>query len=287
MINVLNRTLEEVRPVIQNDVNEVSVYKDIKTNNMFVLIKLINRELTKQIVKLIYDSDGKSLLPSNLFIDSIVYEGNMLLIFNYLPERRLFSYLKAESTSSKSTIKTIKNLIINYFALKVETPIAALLINENNINLKQDGTIYFGAILDFKKINLKFKEEDSTKLIIDLINKILLEFDMVENKQYKNLKSTQLFFKKYKKNMYNSLIEVYNDFKIDDNVQTYKIFDKLKSFFKFEKFLSIGKWILIITAIFMFFIGVKFLLEKSTFMIGLKNNNLNSIGTVDMKEKQK
>ncbi len=32
MINVLNKTLEEVRPVVKNSANEVTICKDVYTN---------------------------------------------------------------------------------------------------------------------------------------------------------------------------------------------------------------------------------------------------------------
>ena len=60
MINVLNKTLEEVRPVVKNSANEVTICRDIYTNEMFVVIKIIDRRLIKRILGLLYAPDGSS-----------------------------------------------------------------------------------------------------------------------------------------------------------------------------------------------------------------------------------
>ena len=283
MINVLNKTLEEVRPVVKNSANEVTICKDVYTNEMFVVIKLIDRRLIKRILGLLYAPDGSSLLPDDMFVGNLVNKENVLLVFRYLPERRLFSYLKSESRSAASTIETVKDLIISYFALKVAPPLIGLLIDEDNINVRPDGSIYFGTILDFENINFELKETDCSKKMIDIINKMLLEFNITENGQYANTKSIMLFLKKYRNNTYGSLVEVYNDFKLD-GAKSKRGLNWFKKIIDEETLFKLGKKILIITAICMICIFVKWLLEKSTLMIGFRNNNLDLIGTVNMTE---
>ena len=283
MINVLNKTLEEVRPVVKNSANEVTICRDIYTNEMFVVIKIIDRRLIKRILGLLYAPDGSSFLPDDMFVGNSVNKEEVLLVFRYLPERKLFSYLKSESCSAADTIETVKDLIISYFAFKVAPPIIGLLIDENNINVRPDGSIYFGTILDFENINFELKEADCSKKMIDIINKMLLEFNITENGQYANTKSIMLFLKKYRNNTYSSLVEVYNDFKLDDAKSQLRA-NWFRKMFDKEKLFKFGKRILIITAICMIYIFIRWLLEKSTLMIGFKNNNLDLIGTVNMTE---
>ena len=218
-----------------------------------------------------------------MFVGNSVNKEEVLLVFRYLPERKLFSYLKSESRSAADTIETVKDLIISYFAFKAAPPIIDLLIDENNINVRPDGSIYFGTILDFENINFELKETDCSKKMIDIINKMLLEFSITENGQYANTKSIMLFLKKYRNNTYSSLVEVYNDFKLDDAKSQLKA-NWFRRMIDKEKLFKLGKRILIITAVCMIYIFIRWLLEKSTLMIGFKNNNLDLIGTVNMTE---
>lgn len=282
MINVLNKTLEKVRPVVRNSTNEVTICKDIYTNEMFVVIKLIDKRLIKRILGLLYAPDGSSFLPDDMFVGNSVNKEEVLLVFRYLPERKLFSYLKSESRSAVDTIETVKDLIISYFAFKVAPPLIGLLIDENNINVRPDGSIYFGTILNFENINFELKETDCSKKMIDIINKMLLEFNITENRQYANTKSIMLFLKKYRNNTYSSLVEVYNDFKLDDAKS--KRANWFRRMVDEGTLFKLGKRILIITAICMIYIFIRWLLEKSPLMIGFKNNNLDLIGTVNMTE---
>ena len=79
------------------------------------------------------------------------------------------------------------------------------------------------------------------------------------------------------------MVEVYNDFKLD-GAKSKRGLSWFKKIIDEETLFKLGKKILIITAICMICIFVKWLLEKNTLMIGFRNNNLDLIGTVNMTE---
>ncbi|MDR1260674.1 MAG: hypothetical protein LBJ83_03065 [Oscillospiraceae bacterium] len=282
MIDIFAKTLEKVMPIASNEINEVAVYKDIKAGNSFVLIKLKDKDITKKILQMLYDQNGASLLPQELFVGSTVDKDDVLLLFNYIPERKLFSYLKSDSNSVKHTITVIKDLIFKFMSMRIAPPLIQLLIRKPNINLGKDARIHWGTLLDFGKINFATNEQECTKACLDLVNSMVLEFDVTCDKQYKNSKAIKLFLKKYKNNSYKSMIDVYNDFKADGSVKPHFYDNWYAAFLDPNKLIKLAKIALVTILLCLIFAGIYWLLQKSSFIIGLKNRSLNVIGTVDM-----
>jgi hypothetical protein len=282
MIDLFDRTLEEVRPIANNAINEVAVYKDIKTGEKFVVSKLKERETTKKILKMLHDKAGNSLFPKELFVGSTVDKNSVLLLFHYIPERKLFSYLKSDSNSVHETISIIKDFIFKFMSLKIAPPLMQLLMNKSNINLGQDGHIQWGTLLNFEKINFEATEVDCARNCLDIVNSMVLEFDINGNKQYKSAKSIKLFLKKYKNNSYHSIIDVYNDFKTTGVIHAHFYDNWYAAFLAPSKMIKMAKISIIMIFCCIVFAGVYWLLEKSPFVIGFRNRSLDIIGTVDM-----
>ncbi|GHV29219.1 hypothetical protein FACS189481_1530 [Clostridia bacterium] len=281
-MDLFGRTLGEVRPVADNDVNEVAVCKDVKTGDKFVVVRLKDRGVTKKVLKMLYDKDGNSFLPNELFVGGVVDKGDMMLVFNYLPERRLFSYLKSDSYSVQYTISVIRSFVFKLISLRVSPPFIRLLLAKDNINLKEDGSVYFGTLLDFEKMDFETREQDCVSACLDVVNSIILEFDVGEDKRYKNLEAIKLFLKKYKNGSYNSVVEIYNDFKLKRFTVPHFYDNWYAAFLKPSRLFKIGKILVIATLICTAFMLASWLLDKSPFVIGFKNRKLNVIGTVDM-----
>jgi hypothetical protein len=281
MINLFGRNWEEVRPVVTNDVNEVAVFKDIKTGDKFVVVRLKGSGTTKKVLKMIYTKDG-NFLPSELFVGGVVNKGDMVLVFNYLPERRLFSYIKSDSYSSQHTISVIRSFLFKLISLRVPPPLVKLLLAKDNINLKEDGSVYFGTLLDFEKVNFETREQDCLRACLDIVNNIILEFDVGEDAKYRNLEAIKLFLKKYRNGSYRSIVEIYNDFKLKRLTIPHFYDNWYAAFLKPSRLFKIGKILMITTFICAAFMLAGWLLDKSSFMVGFKNRNLDAIGTVDM-----
>ncbi|GHU84854.1 hypothetical protein FACS1894198_1440 [Clostridia bacterium] len=282
MMDLFGRTLGEVRPVADNDINEVAVYKDIKTGDKFVVVRLKDRGITKKVLQILYDKDENSFLPSELFVGGVVDKGDMMLVFNYLPERRLFSYLKSDSYSAQYTVSVIRSLVFKLISLRVPPPFIRLLLAKDNINLKEDGSVYFGTLLDFEMMDFETSEQDCVSVCLDVVNSIILEFDIGEDKRYKNLEAIKLFLKKYKNGSYNSVVEIYNDFKLKRLTIPHFYDNWYAAFLKPSRLFKIGKILVIATLICAALMLASWLLDKSPFMIGFKNRKLSVIGTVDM-----
>ncbi|MDR2817695.1 MAG: hypothetical protein LBB04_03155 [Oscillospiraceae bacterium] len=282
MIDLFGRTLEEVRPVVINDVNEVAVCKDIKTSDKFVVVRLKGSEITKKVLKMLYNRDGNSFLPGELFVGGVVNKGDMVLVFNYLPERRLFSYIKSDSYSSQYTISVIRSFLFKLISLKMPPPLIRLLLAKDNINLKEDGSVYFGTLLDFEKMNFETRERDCLSACLDVVNNIILEFDVGEDEKYRNLEAVKLFLKKYRNGSYRSVVEIYNDFKLKRLTVPHFYDNWYAAFLKPSRLFKVGKILMIAIFICAAFMLASWLLDKSSFMIGFKNRKLDVIGTVVM-----
>ncbi|MDR1354530.1 MAG: hypothetical protein LBJ38_03285 [Oscillospiraceae bacterium] len=265
MIDFFGGELEEIRPIICNDINEVAICRDVNGADKFVVVRLKDKEITKQALGMLYDAKGRSALPDGLFVRSVVDLGDMLLIFNYIPDRKLFSYVKSDSLSVAYTISVIRSFVFNYLSLKVAPPIKRLLLAKDNINLSADGKICFGSLLDFEQLDLETSEQDCFGACLDIVNNIILEFDLQEDKYYKASEPVNLFLKKYKNNSYNSAVDIYKDFKSERALKWHFYDNWYAAIFRPWVLIRLGKILVIGLFVCVLVTFACVLLEKSPF----------------------
>ena len=288
MIVGAGRKLKRIRTVLSNDVNEIFVCQDVSDENSlqnYILIRISDSSVIKNVLETIYDNDGNCKLPQNLFCDLFVEVDKLNILMKYHEPQKMFSYLKSYIVTDYAEHMVIKNFLYKCLLLDVPYPILDLMLEKDNINIDQDWNIWFNCFLDFSKFDKNITQAQCVKKCCDLINDILMVNESLTEKS--QVKSINLFIKKRRNNAYSKIIELYNDFKIKEkNYKNNKenIFKKITTKtseiikYKLVKILVVVGAVLIFVAIIVLICNLlKIDLPFS------KYNGLNIIGTVDFR----
>ena len=289
MIVGAGKKLKIVREVLNNNVNKIYICENIGDrydNEYYTLIRIYDDNVIKDVLKVVYDKDGKIKLPDDIFKGLFVDVDTLNILITYKEPRKIFLYLKSYMTSEYSQYIIIKNMLYQCLALRVEYPLLYLFLNAENINLDEDFNIFFNGFLNFEKFNVDIDEKKCVQKCCEIIDGILNSNQELANKSH--VKAINLFIKKKRNNVYKRIIDIYNDFKIQEKkykqtqnniLETIKL--NIQNIFtsNFKLIIACVGSILIILAAVMFFCN---LLKMD--LPFAKYKGLNIIGTVNMSQ---
>ena len=211
------KKLKIVREVLNNNVNKIYICENIGDkydNEYYTLIRIYDDNVIKDLLKVVYDKDGKIKLPDDIFKGLFVDVDTLNILITYKEPRKIFLYLKSYMTSEYSQYIIIKNMLYQCLALRVEYPLLYLFLNAENINLDEDFNIFFNGFLNFEKFNVDIDEKKCVQKCCEIIDEILNSNQELANKSH--VKAINLFIKKKRNNVYKRIIDIYNDFKIQE-----------------------------------------------------------------------
>lgn len=151
MIRALNMELEIVRTVFRSQVNEVSVYADVKRDSgtHYTVISIFSKSVAKEIAGRI-TLNGLFTQNSD-FLGSFTHRDSLCLVFLYHPESRLAN---KEALYAPSFAKR-KEVALSFLTALAETEIGGdigkLLISDANVNISPEGKVYLNYFLDFSE----------------------------------------------------------------------------------------------------------------------------------------
>lgn len=287
MIVGAGKKLKIIREVLNNSVNKIYICENIGNkydNEYYTLIRIHDDNVIKDVLKIVYDKDGNVKLPEDMFKGLFVDVDTLNILMTYKEPRKIFLYLKSYMTSEYSQYIIIKNMLYQCLALRVEYPLLYLFLDAENINLDEDFNIFFNGFLNFEKLNSDIDEKKCVQKCCEIIDEILNSNLELTNKSH--VKAINLFIKKKRNNVYKRIIDIYNDFKIQEKkykqtqssmLETIKL--NIQNIFKnnFKLIVAYIGPVFIILAAIMFFCNL--------FKMDLpftKYKGLNMIGTVNM-----
>lgn len=173
MIPALNMHLEDVRVVLKNEVNDITVCRDIKENghHFYTMISVKSDAHRKYITRQM--NKGKLFSHSKDFIGSFSVGKELKLLFRYESENLIGNvgsiYLYEFSKCRQAAI----NLVSVIAETGMDGQIFKLLLNPRNINVNSDCSVTLNYFLDFKEYDLAAKEFNYMDCITQTVFSIL------------------------------------------------------------------------------------------------------------------
>ncbi|MEG0178810.1 MAG: hypothetical protein RR573_00435 [Oscillospiraceae bacterium] len=151
MLEALNMSLETVRTVLSNDVNEISVCEDLKRKSgVFYTVISITSATVRLMVAGALASDD-SFKKNRDFIGSFSHADSLCLVFLYSDENLLKSRESLYADTFVKRKQIAENLLVALAETQITGSMGMLLLSENNINITQDLSVYFNYFMDFAK----------------------------------------------------------------------------------------------------------------------------------------
>ena len=165
--------LEIVRIVLSNEVNQITVCRNMKTDaDDYYTVIAISDTAIKKFVATNIAVEG--LFGNNAnYIGAFTHQDTYNIVFNYFDEQLLTNKeaVYCENFSDR------KDLVQSFLLACIETglmqSVGALLIENINVNILPTKKIYFNYFLDFSKINIKMDGKSYYKKISLFIYDIL------------------------------------------------------------------------------------------------------------------
>lgn len=173
MFPALDMELEIVRTVVHNDINDIYVCKDLKKNTgvFYTMVSIRNTKFRKLIAEKL--NTERLFFSNNDFIGSFIYEDCLNLVFRYYHENLLSLLGGVYLVEFKECKEAALQLAAAYAQSGVDAELGMLILQEQNINLKKDGEVYFNYFLDFAKFQKEGTEKNDLKLLAEKVFEIL------------------------------------------------------------------------------------------------------------------
>jgi len=155
MIPALNMHLENVRIVLRNEVNDITVCRDTRDNThpFYTMISVksdVHRKyLTEQM------NQGNLFSHAKNFVGSFSVGKELKLLFHYESENLLQTVGSIYLYDFGRCRKAAVNLVGAVAESGIEGPVCRLLLNPRNININSDCSVTLNYFLDFKEFDLQ------------------------------------------------------------------------------------------------------------------------------------
>ncbi|MEG2500157.1 MAG: hypothetical protein RSA78_03730 [Oscillospiraceae bacterium] len=151
MIEALNMSLETVRTVLSNDVNEIYVCEDLKRKSgvFYTVISITSAPVRLMVAGALASDDA--FKKNRDFIGSFSHGDSLCLVFLYIGENLLQSREAIYADTFIKRKQIAENLLVALAETQITGSMGLLLLAQNNINITQDLSVYFNYFMDFAK----------------------------------------------------------------------------------------------------------------------------------------
>ncbi len=203
MIQASNKQYEVVRTVSESDVNDVLVCKSLSGNDnkLYTLIVVKDKALRSRFLE-IFSCDGIESWSGG-FHGAAASESNLILLFDYNHENRLFYYKTLYWKSFADRIQTARNLLSELMSFNLPDELIYFMLEDENINLTSDGRIYFNYFMDLKSLPQNISNEDVVVKAASLV------YRMLSDGLHTHPKELVLLKRKLSRRAFNSFASIY------------------------------------------------------------------------------
>lgn len=164
MYLALNMELETVRTVLENDINDIYVCKDLKDNTgvYYTMISIKDAKFRKMIAG---QMNTSGLFFGNKdFVGAFSHEDQLNLVFHYFHESLVSVMGSVYLYSFAECKEAALSCIAAYAEAGVDGSVGLLLLDERNINIYKDGGVCLNYFMDFAQWKECTKEEYITEV---------------------------------------------------------------------------------------------------------------------------
>ena len=273
-----NMILSAVRSVFTGKYNDVIICRDFASpfEIYYTLVLVKDKECARRLIS-VFENNRRDMPEGELPYIACFASGNELCyLFPYRPERRLSMFGPAQINSVNDWEKICISLVMECLSSPLPFPLLALTLEQDNIHIAGDGSVYISSYFDLGRLNPGDGEAACARRCIEK----MLALPAPGRK--KKLMSADLMKKKLGKNAYASLPELYRDIKITSLPgKKEKLSVKLKSFWHRNKDRLFMLLVALSAAVVIFavIIGISQLLFGDIPIFRLFENCFGTIGT--------
>ena len=203
-----NMLLEPIQDVLRGAQNDVLVCRDLRSpvGATYTLWVVRDRALVKTLLDLFENMPRELLEGETPYIARFSEGENMCFLLDYQTPRPLQRFAAGQASTVQQRERICIDLVMACLASPLPFPLLCCILEQNCVNIAQDGSIYFSYAVDLSQVNPADDETVCTDLCVSRILELLEE--------NRRLKSMQLLHMKLEKSAYQSLAELYRDIRL-------------------------------------------------------------------------
>lgn len=275
-------TLSPVWTVLHGSANDVLVCRDMASpvGALYTLLVITDRGCVKTMLRIFGEHDANRHTGSDSFLLRFSQNEQLCFLFPYRDERKLSAFSQGQMITPQVREEICVNLVMECLSSPLPYPLLSLVLNQNNIHIEKDNSIYFSSFFDLDQLNA---DADESACVAQCAE-ILLGLLEGGGKRKRTLNSYALLRKKTLKHSYAGFPELYHDIKVTSlPIKKEGVFSRIKYFFAHNKdrifhILLVLCFIAILLALFLLISQVVFgdipllrLFEHSFEIIGTEN----------------
>ena len=275
-----NSSYTVVSTLFSGEVNccYVARLSDDMNGRSFTIISVKDHD----VIRTLMEAQSKiATIHNSQLVDSFSYGNDYVLVFPYRQERPISTFFVGESFSLSEVEEIGTNLLLTCISASLPYPVLYLMLEQGQINLAKDGSIYLTYIVDLKDLDVKRTERDCTVKCAQILRAIL-----ATKQDQKNI-SYELISRKSDNNSYSSFTELYRDLRIAAMpVQRSGFLLRIRSFFHRNADLLFGIlfWVCVILGIIALVILLSHVVWGDVPFFRLFINTFKNIGTESLQQ---
>ncbi len=273
--------LSTVGTLFCGSVNDVLVCTDLNNpyHPKYLLLLLHDRACTRKLVSVFDEAAEASPQKKTPYL--LCFSDNELMgfVFPYREERMLSSYAPGQTSTPQLQEQLCINLTVECMASPLPYPLLYLVLQQGQIHLEKDGSVYFLPTLDLSRLDPQIGEADCAYLCAGHVLEILA----LGGK--KRLSSRELVKKKFSNSSYRNFHELYYDIRVSSlPLSKPGIRQRLKGFWNRHKDQLFR--VLLVVCVVLVILTLLFLLSQLLFgeipLLRLFQDAFETIGTEDL-----
>lgn len=211
-----NMTLNSIMDVFDGPVNDVCICRDESaiTETYYTVIRIKKHELARDIIGKLNDCKDSSLVTMTS------HQSGFLLVFPYRSARPIKNFYMGATYSLEDCERVCVNLIMECMSSKLPYPFLYLILEQEEINMLKDFSVFFTYALDLSKYDAEKGEKDCVVKCSHIVYRLL------EPKGSKKVTSYLLLQKKTPRESYVRFTDLYKDVKVATQTEIRKGFRK-------------------------------------------------------------
>ncbi len=199
--------LSRIRLICKNEANEVTVCRDVDDTSgaLFTVIEVHDHTVARDFLRAHKEAGAAA---ENSVLDTFQKDGVFCIVYPYVWERPMSAFYRGDAVTLNECEEICINTILACMASQLPWPILYLLLEQRQVHLSKDNSVYLGYAIDLKDLDITKTEQDCTVQCA----RILIE--LLQAKASQKAVSYLLLQKKVGKSSYHRFTELYKDVRI-------------------------------------------------------------------------
>lgn len=197
-------SLKTIRLCRRNDVNDIMICEDTRdpAREKHTVVAVRDHEVVRRLIEIYSKAD---YLPKGTSLAYVSSEGRNEFVFPYVKERPLSMFYMGETLTLPECEQICRNLVIACMSAGVPWPVLYLMLEQGQIHLAADLSVYLSYMIDFTELDEEVTEKDCVVACAKLLLHIL------EPNSKNKANSYVLLQKKSERKSYERFMELYRD----------------------------------------------------------------------------